>query len=508
MVVVLAVQLLLADAFFLFQRNFWLDEIYTYILAGDPDVVHSLRALAGGVETHPPTYYLLLRAFAVLGGGPGEVVYRVAALLAVFLALLGVYALLRRRFSILVAATVVLALWCHPMVRYHAFEARAYGVWLAAIVWFAYFLERCRAKPRSWTAHLLVAVTAALVCTVHYFGILSLGLVTAADLVRRRRGGDLRRVLPAVAAGPVTLLLCLPMLLHQKASFSVATWVLAPTWSSTWACFQELLLPRALLLGLFAGLLVVVPVLRLVRRPPSTGADAEADWGGLLRLLALGLLPLVLLILSFTVQPMLLSRYALPAVVALAPPLAFLLARLPRTAVGATALCLAVVSAWDLREDAASYRQRDRQTQDLIAVLRSRTTDGIVLTRHCHALYVVCHYAPDLRDRCFFLEDHELGGQRLRYRSEVFTRDLARNYATFYGQPALFPWFEAVHPAKIYFIPGYLTFDGRPAPPDQIEMDDPEDVMPPDTKWRHLEQGLYELEPLKEDPQRGTSDTP
>src|SRR5437660_1448740 len=61
-------QVALAGALSLFSRHFWSDELYTVTLVGDPDFGHSLQALAGGVETHPPTYYLFLRSFTWLNG--------------------------------------------------------------------------------------------------------------------------------------------------------------------------------------------------------------------------------------------------------------------------------------------------------------------------------------------------------------------------------------------------------------------------------------------------------
>src|SRR5262249_37702960 len=65
-----------AGAFSLFGRHFWLDEMYSQRLAADPDLGHMLAALRGGVETHPPTFYLLLRGFALLAGGATETALR------------------------------------------------------------------------------------------------------------------------------------------------------------------------------------------------------------------------------------------------------------------------------------------------------------------------------------------------------------------------------------------------------------------------------------------------
>src|SRR5438093_187083 len=68
-----------ANAAYLFARHFWIDEIFTFALVADPDPVHALGALAGGVDMNPPTLYLLLRGLTLLTGGPGEVAFRVFA---------------------------------------------------------------------------------------------------------------------------------------------------------------------------------------------------------------------------------------------------------------------------------------------------------------------------------------------------------------------------------------------------------------------------------------------
>src|SRR5262249_2170405 len=137
-------QIILSNCTYLLQRHFWLDEIYTQTLVSDPDLGHAMAALAGGVETHPPTLYALLRLYTALLGGASEVTLRTFALLSVIGALLGLYVGLRTVYGSLVALTPVLAIWGHGLVVHHAFEARFYGPLLAGAVWFAYFLNRAR----------------------------------------------------------------------------------------------------------------------------------------------------------------------------------------------------------------------------------------------------------------------------------------------------------------------------------------------------------------------------
>src|SRR5262245_58397496 len=61
-------QLVLTKSMYLFRRNFWIDELYTHAIVADPDLSHSLRVVASGLESNPPGYHLLLRAYTRLIG--------------------------------------------------------------------------------------------------------------------------------------------------------------------------------------------------------------------------------------------------------------------------------------------------------------------------------------------------------------------------------------------------------------------------------------------------------
>ena len=54
-----AVALVFASVIDATVRYFWVDEILTATLVGDPSLPHMLRALADQVDTSPPLYYLL-----------------------------------------------------------------------------------------------------------------------------------------------------------------------------------------------------------------------------------------------------------------------------------------------------------------------------------------------------------------------------------------------------------------------------------------------------------------
>src|SRR5205807_2105332 len=148
-------------------------------------------------------------------GRHDELALRSFAFLAAVLALIGVYLILRMSFPLAASVVAVFAMWCHPVLQEQAFEARFYVPWLAAIVWYAYLLVRSR-RGAGIALNVGLAFVAAYVCTVHYFGIITLLLVLGAELAWRwtRRLGLLTGVFASLA-GPLALVFCLPMLFEQ-----------------------------------------------------------------------------------------------------------------------------------------------------------------------------------------------------------------------------------------------------------------------------------------------------
>ena len=472
-------QLVLSNSLSLFGRQFWLDEIATQFVVYDPSLGHALDAVKGGVDTNPPTLHLLLRALTQDDSrGSREVTLRFLVLLFALSGLLGVYALLRQSFHPLASLAGCLAVWCHPLFLHQAFEARFYGAWLAGTVWYAYFLTRARHTSGPWVK-IMLAVTAAFVCTVHYFGIIAVGSVTLLELLLRPRGEgrQFSRLLP-VLLGPAALLACLPIYASQRAAFTVPTWVDPPT-----ADLAE----RFAIKLLFPAYLAVVAVLpwftglwrsrRAAEVTPRSCGDLSLQAG----MTGLVLMPVALIVFSFTVQSVLVSRYGLPAVAALAPVVAYAVSRTNRG--WALALCafLALESTREMELQAFRYRERDAASNQLMETLRTRTSDGAVVFERVHQLLVVGRYAPDVARRCYHLDferDQIPDARDFR----IMCRDLVRQYNRFYQTPALMKWAEVQGLSKFY-----LVFDpGRPLG------DRPERAFPGFTA-RHIHGRVYEM---------------
>jgi hypothetical protein len=432
-------QLSITQSFFLFSRNFWLDELFTYTIVSDPDLSHALKALANGVETNPPTLHLLLKAFSVLfvSTEPG---FRLFALVSMLAGLMGLYVVLRDAFSPLAAVAGVLAVWCHPLITHHAFEARFYGPWLAMVVWFAACLARALRRPgQKWFA-VPLAVLSILVCTIHYFGIITLLLVTIPQLwIYRRQSRLSPGILAAVLCGPIALAACVSMPLTQRSALTVATWV---------APITGVDVALGLLPLVAAGCLYILRG-RLAKRLPENG-----DLTAIVGLLGLLLLLPGLTFFSITVQPAMVARYALPALLIVGILVAFLVQQMPRLLGIAVCGVLLAISGQHLRELVGVYRARDQQMGRLVAAIRDETGNAPVGFEFQHLLYVVHRYAPDLRSRCFFIE-FDNGDTKEASALQTFARDAARQYAAFYGEPKLLPWQRYKLLPNRYLVPGH-----------------------------------------------------
>jgi hypothetical protein len=476
----MAVQLVLSRGLSLFRRHLWIDEIVTFKLVSDRDVSHALRAIVGGLDTNPPCYHLLLRLLRRLVGSAAEVLLRLFALLCVLLALGGLYVSLRQAFPPPVSLAGVLAVWAHPLILVHAFEARMYAPWFAATVWFGHALALSGEASADIWLQVLLAGTALLTCTLHTLGTIALGLVVSFHLLARPAETWHWSVLAPVSLGPLAFLAWIPFLWKQNGTNPV-TWVSAPSKSTVVRFLGLVLFPSHLVPFLLGGGLMAL-VWWLGGRSVGPGVFPPNP-AVLVGLAGLGLMPLVLVVLSYAAQPLLVDHYAMPVVACFGPAAA--LAVSPVSGFWLCALCglLGLISAYGLHKLAATYRYRDRRNAELIAAIRRHATGGPVLFESPLELYVVCHYAPELAERCFAL-DFEPGQLSHIDAFRLSVRNLARIFARYYPPPTPFPWETACDLPQKYLVP--LT-EARPR-----------GLLDPQRRYpgfcvRPIEAGLYQL---------------
>lgn len=298
------------------QRPLWLDEIVSQLIANAPNGI--LHAMRSGADFQPPPHYALLRLTAAIGGDATAVTARLPSLIASALSVAVLAAALRPSLSLAASLAGALTLAAHPLFLAQAFEARPYALWILATALLALSLHEGRAA-RPW----LAAGAAVALCTVHYFGLLSLAAVGIAAVLYPRLARAvpwpaIARSVAPLAAGGVALLALLPLASDQLAASGGRSWVPPATGEaiSAFLRFPWGWRPAALLIA--AGALVIA-----ARQVPSVAARWPRERRPSLNvtvaaLLATALVPLLVVLLSITYKPLLVLRYSAPAALAVA----------------------------------------------------------------------------------------------------------------------------------------------------------------------------------------------
>jgi len=375
----------------LLRRPFWLDEIHTALLVQDPSFSHAMTALAHGADFNPPALLILSKAFTLAWGPPDGAAIRSACYGAVIVGLIGIYATARQCYSRRVALVATAAVWSHPLVIHHLFEARFYGPWFAAVVWYGLALNLADRSSRRVLPRLFVASTAILVCTIHYFGVFSLALVTLGHFLFARRGAGalLGRLIP-VAFGPVALLACLPIYRGQKAALSVPTWIEPVTLQGVRSFAEKIYLHHS---WPIAVVVLFLSRLANVGRPDVDDRRPIRKLAGLAFLFAM---PAAVVALSMLLQPSLVGRYAIPVVasfgVIIAPVVAGAGPRLQELAL----VLMALAGMANLRIEKTDHRYKDEWRRSSLAALGALDGSPVVF-RERHRLYDLWWDGPEAR---------------------------------------------------------------------------------------------------------------
>jgi hypothetical protein len=415
-----------ARALDLFSHPLWLDETFTSMLVNDKSFTHMLSAIAAGVDTNPPTLYVMLWPIARAFGSLDETALRAIALVWMLLAVTGLYAICRSFFSRGASTVAALAIWAHPLIIDHAFEARFYGPWLALTVWFCYLQMLATDDEPKWR-RVVRYVLAILATSAHYFGAFSMLLIAATDLLVHRR---IKRILPAVA-GLVAVALCAPLVLKQRAGLSISTWIEPFSLSEFKADLVAVFGAPSLILTA-----LLIWCLRLVRRTSEQGEPPAArDYRALIPLSSLLLMPLVIAAISILVQPALVLRYLILAIAPLAPPIAALTARSTRRVQIGLMVVLVGVGAVSIVNKSRATRGLDNEFRTAIAEIDRRVpSDGLIVFKRRREMYPILHMRPDLLSRSAQLDFDETVVADVT-RMSRYERDMGRKVQRVY--PAL-----------------------------------------------------------------------
>jgi hypothetical protein len=417
-----AAQLIAARCTDLLSHPLWLDEVITARLVNDPSFTHMFKALASGVDTQPPVFYLLVWPIARVAGSLDNVALRAISLGSVLLGMVGAYAICRRYFGRTASAIAMLALWAHPMVIDQAFQARFYGPWLALTIWFCYLQLGADGETRAHrVARWIIAILAA---TMHYFGAISVGLIMLTDLLVHRR---FKRIIPGIAA-LAAILLCAVLVFQQRRGLSVPTWIEPLSASQIKDVIYAMFGAPSLAL-----VLLMMWLTRLLRRPkPASPAPQQRPLMELLPLTSLLLLPLVIIAFSIIVQPSLVLRYLTLAVAPLAPLAAALAEPLGRRLAALTIIGLVGLGAASMKMKQHATRGYDDEYAAILDAIDTQVPpDATIVFKRRLDYYPVLQLRPQLAARAaqLYIDDAALPNASSMFR---FERDMGRKVEAFY----------------------------------------------------------------------------
>jgi hypothetical protein len=450
MLAFLLVQLAVSNAFYLFKRRFWIDEWFAASLAVDPDLGHALRSVAMGYETNAPLLCILQSTILRVTHATPEIALRGIACVSVWLALLGIYAVLRRRETKLVAITAILAIWCHPLLQTHAFEARYYGPWLAAFAWF--YIRFSDSNLDGPLRKPMLVLLAAFICAIHYFGVISLVALLVGTLWMKQRPSRTAFALTLLGIA-LGLLSCVPFLLGQRSFSTSKTWMDPFKWSGMYDYFASTI-PFAFWIGLLPWLYDAVP--RWWKRKSDLREDGDSlfwELGGLV-----GLVVFVVLF-SWLIFPIYISRYSIVVLMLFAVAIARLLSGLPPASVACIALLLAGFSGQVLyaqtndRNVVTSWgwggRIVDKEQAQLGDYLEAHPEISPIVVPHILLLPDLVWYHPALKSRLLF----SIYDDPTSKRDSQFAKDWARVWDQQYAKGALVAWKDLVSRAPFYIVP-------------------------------------------------------
>jgi len=430
LVALISVPMFATHATLLIPQTPWLDEVHTAMLVNEPDATKFRAAVSNEcVDANLPVYYVLLRTFHITSLSA----IRSVSFAAGMLTLLGIYVLLRGSFEPIESAVGVLTAWATPMVVYQTFQARFYVPWFAAVIWFAVAMRWSKTARIRWLAAIAIAITSVLACTLHLLGLSAVGLIVIAEILVDTRPIKARVIaaLPA-AAGGVAVAMFIPLMIKQRHSFAIPTWVAGHPVRLFYTTLGAIIPPvgaTTLLLGMLATLWIC----RQHNEKPRT--ISPQPLAGATSLL---FFPLVLLVFTIFFQTVLVPRYVLICSVSVAAAGAYAATRMCKPVAIAVCLILLAESGAEM-----SRRVRDavgdaRNMDFLIGEIRADPSE-MTLFESRHKLFPAVWLARDVVDQCAYV-DFEAGPNQPDPVFQGFERDLAKKFERVFGWPKVMPW--------------------------------------------------------------------
>lgn len=339
LVAVFATQLYIAGrianvpAKYCFTRPFWLDEFHTLAVVNQERPAELFSKLSRGADFNPPGLHFVLWSMSKVTRLSDEWLLRLFSCAVGIGGLTATYFLLRIRFPWRVSWVAVLGMWSSsPQLVQQMFEGRTYSFWFATVAILCLLLGL---RTRGVWHPVCVALVAAAMCSIHYFGLITVGLIAASECCCNFRDIRQRRLTAtALAAGGVALMVWFPLYLGQRAAVPVPTWLPPPTVAASCEFIEAFIVNEALALPVLAYAMQL-----LFRRNTGHGVTKDVrDFNRYAGACGLIMLPVMLTVFSYAIQPAQIARYAVPTALAYAPLIALLANKLNRTLLNGIAL--------------------------------------------------------------------------------------------------------------------------------------------------------------------------
>lgn len=432
----------------LLTRQLWMDEVHSWLLLTDQSQTRTVAALADGADFNPPAWFLVTRWLAGTPAQASEFQIRLLCLGWTISTIAGLTILLSRHFERMAVIGAVVLTMAQPLLIHHATEIRFYGFWTTCCVWICVVLQ---SQPRWFP--LKVARSAALiflgivVCTTHYFGGFSIGLILLPIVIRRVSGWRIE--FASLATGAVVGVGCsLYFLPGQKAALTRPTWVSPATVRDTIGFLQSLLPAWQIILCA----IVVFASFRGRQQLRSLRSSKDGATNGLWCLMALGGMPVAIVAIAWLLQPALVTRYAVAGLPAFSIVAAWSLHQCGRRA-GLAAMAIALVGfAASVNHRAREWQGEEAERLRLVKQIESCDQDSLVAFEDRIVWMPVVHHFPHLAQRCRLIdfEDSEL----LRDSSlRIVQRDAGRRVEKWYSQYAMVSLSELTHRALHFVVP-------------------------------------------------------
>ena len=154
-------------------EGFWIDEVMSAAIVSDPWSLMLTRI--GFTDVHPPGYYMVLKAWALLWG-EGDLALRSLSMVAGLATLLLVMHWLRVQTQWSVALLGGALLACSPFHGHYSVEVRAYALFTLVALGLAWRVDRWLRDPSSrglWP----IVIIEVLTLGMHYYGLIWVALL-------------------------------------------------------------------------------------------------------------------------------------------------------------------------------------------------------------------------------------------------------------------------------------------------------------------------------------------